>query len=296
MMALLRRHPVIAYFAVTFAISWGGVLLIIGASGGMAGTKAQDNPLFPLALVAMVAGPSLASLGLTWLLDGAAGLRQLASRALQWRVGIRWYAVALLAAPLMSLTAAWFLSLFSPELVPAIWLASDKAALVSLALVVAVTAGVFEELGWTGFAIPRLRRTHGVPATGVIVGLLWSAWHILVVAWGIGDRAGTLPLAVFILIDGLAGLPAFRVLMVWVYDRTESLLIAVLMHFSLTASVLMLAPSIKGALLLSHGLVYAGLVWISLAVVWTGYGVRGRGYGVRGTGYGVGGKAVRGGD
>ena len=56
---LIARHPIAAYFALTFTISWGGVLPIIAGPAGMTGVKAQDHPLFPFAIVAMLAGPSL---------------------------------------------------------------------------------------------------------------------------------------------------------------------------------------------------------------------------------------------
>ena len=47
-------------------------------------------------------------------------------------------------------------------------------------IVVALVAGFIEELGWTGFAVPVLRRRYGVLATGLIVGFVWAAWHLLV--------------------------------------------------------------------------------------------------------------------
>jgi len=267
MKAFLTRHPVAAYFVLTFAISWGGVLLVIGGPAGMTGVKAQDNLLFPLAVLAMVAGPSVTGLVLTGLIDGKAGLRELRFRLLTWRIGARWYAVALLAAPLLATAVALVLLPLSPEFLPGISLSNDRAALALVGLVVGVTAGFFEELGWTGFAIPRLKRRHGVLATGLITGVLWSAWHLLVVAWGIGDRAGTIPVALFMIVDGLAGLPAFRVLMVWVYDRTESLFVAMLMHVSITACTLILTPQTTGPFLLAYGVAFAAAVWLVLAAI-----------------------------
>src|SRR5512134_2552908 len=94
--AFVTRHPVATYFALTFAISWGGVLLAVGGPAGLTGIKAQNNALFPLALLAMVAGPSVTGLLLTGLIDGRAGLLEFRSRLFEWRVGVRWYAVALL--------------------------------------------------------------------------------------------------------------------------------------------------------------------------------------------------------
>src|SRR5687768_6805234 len=91
---LITKHQVATYFALTFLISWGGVLLIVGGPGAM--FQAQNTALFPFALVAMVAGPCVSGLLLTGLIDGRPGLRELRMRLLQWRVRIRWYAVALL--------------------------------------------------------------------------------------------------------------------------------------------------------------------------------------------------------
>jgi uncharacterized protein len=265
--AFVTRHPVSSYFGLTFAISWSGVLFVITRPTAMSGVNAQDSPLFPLAVVAMLAGPSLSGLLLTGLIDGRVGLRQLASRLSQWRVGAPWFAGALLTAPLLATAITVTLSTMSPEFFPGILVTRNPGAVVVLGLVVGLSAGFFEELGWTGFAIPRLTPRRGVRATGLIVGGLWSAWHMLVVTWGIGDRAGTVPLALFVIVDGLAILPAFRLLMTMVYDRTESLPLAVLMHFSLTASTLILTPRTIGAALLVYGLIFAVAVWVVVATI-----------------------------
>jgi hypothetical protein len=94
-------------------------------------------------------------------------------------------------------------------------------------------AGFFEELGWTGFAIPRLRLRFAT-------GLLWGAWHFPLFREGDGF-SGMPPLALLV-VQLFAWLPAYRVLMVWVYERTGSLLVAMLMQANLSASKLMLQP------------------------------------------------------
>jgi membrane protease YdiL (CAAX protease family) len=109
----------------------------------------------------MVAGPSVTGLVLTGIIDGKAGLRELRSRLLKWRVDTHWYAVALLASPLLATAVTLLLSPLSPEFLPGVSLSNDKTALVLLGLVVGVTVGFFEELGWTGFAVPRLNGVTG---------------------------------------------------------------------------------------------------------------------------------------
>src|SRR5262245_56564693 len=73
-MAFIKRHPVLSYFALTFAISWGGMLVVIGGPCDIRGTEEQVEMLWPLALLATFAGPPIASILLTGLVAGRAGL------------------------------------------------------------------------------------------------------------------------------------------------------------------------------------------------------------------------------
>lgn len=265
--ALIIKHPVATYFALTFTISWGGVLWVIGGPGGISGTTAHDDPLFPFAVLAMIVGPSVAGILLTGLRHGMAGFRELRARLSDWQIDVRLLALTLLAAPALAIAASLALLAFSPEFIPRIAVADHKASLLLFALAVALAAGLVEEMGWTGFAVPELRRRYGVVTTGLIVGMMWSAWHVLVVVWGIGSRAGSIPLALFVLLDGFAVLPAFRVFMVWVYDRTGSLPIAMVMHVGLTVSTLILWPVTAGASLLTYDFVVATAVWMVVALL-----------------------------
>ena len=127
--AFARRHTVTAYFALTFAISWGGALLAIGSAGGMRGTTPASDPRFAYALMAMLAGPSLTGLVLTVLSHRGTGLREFVSRLLTWRVGAKWYGVALLTAPVLMLATLLALSFISPVFLPGIFTSDDKASL-----------------------------------------------------------------------------------------------------------------------------------------------------------------------
>ena len=162
------KHPVLSYYAVAFAISWGAILIVVGPGGFL--TTTSTSPTFALAGFASLLGPSTAGVLLTSLLDGRAGRRDLRSRLSRWRVGVRWYAVALLTAPLVTTVTLLALSLTSPAFLPAIVTAEDKASLMLSGIAVGLIVPVFEELGWTGFATPRLRLRHGVLATGLIMG------------------------------------------------------------------------------------------------------------------------------
>ena len=264
------RHNVIAYFAASFAISWGAALVVIGGAGGMRGTTPASDPRFAYALVAMLTGPSLAGMLFTVLVYGSAGLCDLTSRLLTWRVRVRWYIVALLTAPALMLGTLLALSIVSAAFLPGIYTSDDQGALVRVALAIGLAAGLFEELGWTGFAVPALRRRHGVLATGLIVGVWWSAWHLLPNVWAARAAAGDMTLPAYLVATAFgvfAGyLTAFRVLMVWVYDRSGSLLLAMLMHVSLTSSLLLVTPiGLAGAHLQMFSFSLSAAVWAVVA-------------------------------
>ena len=264
-MTTIKKYPVLTYFALTFALSWGSILLLVGPGFSLGSTTMPKN-LLPFAYLAMVIGPSFASILLTGLVAGRVGLRQLLSRLVQWRVGGRWYAVALLTTPIVVMAVLLALSLFSSEFLPAIFSADDKASLLLSSLAVGLMVGFFEELGWTGFAIPRLRQQHGILTTGLIVGLVWGAWHFLVF-WESNTFSTTFGLA--LLLGRLfSWLPPYRVLMVWVHDHTGSLLLAMLTHATLVASgQILVPPTLTGVALLTYILVWAGALWAVVVAV-----------------------------
>jgi membrane protease YdiL (CAAX protease family) len=151
--AFITRHAVLTYYAIAFAISWGAILLAVGPDGWF-GTGAT----IVVAGSVSLAGPSIAGVLMTGLADGRAGFRLLVSRLRRWRVRPRWYAVALLTGPLVMCGTVLGLSLASPEFRRDILTADNKLSTVLLAIAGGLMIGVFEELGWTGFALPRLRR------------------------------------------------------------------------------------------------------------------------------------------
>ena len=279
--AYIKRHKVLAYYALVFTISWGGILFAVGVGpGGLPATKEQAEILFPFVLLALFAGPSMAGILLTGLVYGRAGFRNLLSRMTRWRVGARWYAVALLTAPLLVTATLLALSISSPEFLPRILTSNEKAALLLFGIGWGlVGGGLLEELGWTGFAVPTLlRQRHGILGTGLIVGLLWGAWHFLVSFWGSGTSSGALSLAIFLpaVLFYVGSLPAYRVLMVWVYERAgESMFVAMLMHAVFSASMLILQPvGIALVASLIWTLVLAAALWVVVAAVAVAQGRR----------------------
>src|SRR5215218_8687439 len=262
----IKRYPLLSYFVLVFAISWGGTLIAAGPDGFQSGRE------FGFSYVAMLAGPCVAGIVLTGLLYGRTGLSELLSRLLKWRVDVRWYAVAILTAPLLFMAVLLGLSLASPEFIPRIFTDKDKVFLLWYSVVAGLMVGIFEELGWTGFAVPTMRQRYGVLDTGLIVGFMFAAWDFLVVFWmsDVNSTAGTLPMAIFMPAVLFTWLPTYRVLMVWVYDRTESLLLAMLMHASLIAFWTNLTPlvtTLTGMPLVTYYLVFTAALWVVIGAI-----------------------------
>ena len=258
--AFIKRHPVPAYYVLVFAISWGCILLALGPAGFLGTGQTSSLQLYvggPLSLL----GPSVAGVFMTGLIYGKAGLRDLLSRLFRWRVGGGWYTAALLTAPLLTTGLILMLSL-----TPAIVTASDKASLLVFGFAIGLIVPFFEELGWTGFAIPEIRKRHGILATGLIMGLLWGVWHFPIFSASAGS-SGSIQPAIYLAVLLFSWLIPYRVLIVWVYDHTHSLLVAMLMHAPIVIDQFVLLPQVlSGTLLMTYLLLFTTALWIIVIV------------------------------
>src|SRR5918994_2664478 len=114
----VERHPLLSFYALAFAITWGGLIMVVGGPSEILGTPELLGTRFALVMLAWLAGPSVASILMTGLVHGREGLRDLFTRMTRWRVGARWYAVVLLTAPLLSVAVILSLSPTSPQYPP----------------------------------------------------------------------------------------------------------------------------------------------------------------------------------
>lgn len=261
----VKKYAVAIYFFLTFALSWGVMSMMI-TPYSFPLTSEQSNAVGPMLYVGMLVGPSVSGLLMIGILDGKTGYRELFSRLTKWRVGVQWYAAAILGTPILATIVLLALSLGSPEFIPALLTSEDKTNLLIMGISIGLMVGLFEEIGWTGFSVPQLRKRYNIQRTGLIVGLIWGAWHFPLF-WGINSFSAGLPLAV--LIGQLfAWLPAFRTALVLVHDQTKSLLVTILMHASLVFTTLTLpSMGLSGVNLLIWLFAWGTALWGLMTVI-----------------------------
>jgi len=254
--ALIQRHPVASYFVLAYVISWGGSFATAGPKFLRGETLQFTDAL--LMFFPMLAGPSIAGITMTALVDGKSGLRDLVSRMRTWQVSVGWYAMAILIPPVLILTVLLTLTaLVSPEFFPGFLLPM---------IMIGLLAGFFEEIGWMGYAFPKMERKHSAFATSIYLGLLWTVWHVVADYLGSSGALGVYWLPHF-LVWMVVAMTAMRVLIVWVYTNTRSVLLAQLMHASSTGFLGILVPSLSlGNEFLFYG-VYAAILWLVVVIV-----------------------------
>jgi uncharacterized protein len=259
----LRRRPVTTYFALTFAVSWLGAFLVAAPQllRGEAIPKFAGLMMFP----AMLLGPSAVGILLARIADGPTGLRDLFSRMRRVSVPARWYA-ALLIPPVLVLTVLFCMKTFvSPVFAPNRFFVGIGFGFV---------AGFFEEIGWMGFAFPKMRRPDSALVPAVLLGLLWGCWHIPVIDYlGTSTPHGSYWLPFFLAFT--AALTAMRVLIAWVYSNTNSVLLTQLLHaFSTGSLVVFSPPRVSAAQESLWYAIYAAALWLLVAIITATFGKR----------------------
>jgi len=255
--SLIQRYPVTCYFVLVYSISWGGSLAI----GGPKFLRGEQLGLEDAMLMAplMLAGPLIGGIAMSYLIDGPAGLRQLFSPMSRWRIGLRWYVAALLTFPALILAVLGMLSsLVSPDFSP---------GFIAFGILAGLLAGFIEEVGWMGFAFPRMQNSLGTWRATISLALLHGVWHAMAGYLAEAGTFGEYWLPRFIAM-WLVAMTAMRILLVWIYSNTGSLLLAQLTHASSTGSLVIFGPEAispaQGTLWFA---VYAVVLWIPAAIV-----------------------------
>ena len=239
----MRSEPL--FFLLAYTLSWTVWVPVAFAGDDL-------SALHHLAIGIGAAGPSLAGVICTAKDEGRTGVRRLLASLVRWRLAPMWYALCLVGPLAVTLTAVALHRLAVGDDAK-FHLEMATLVLTPPLLVVGLFIGPLqEELGWRGYALPRLiERWSSVPAA-LVLGVAWACWHLPLCAIAAGGQERA-PLAVF-----LISVVALSVLYTWFWTVTSgSLVIALLLHSSTNAAAVILlkdarsdfAPSILATFL-----------------------------------------------
>jgi membrane protease YdiL (CAAX protease family) len=250
------------FFLLTFAITWSCFIGAGRLAGGSPGALTMQFVIGPLVLLGTFA-PGIVALFLTFQTEGTAAVVALLLRLFQWRVRARWYAFALLYMAAIKLLVAVAHRLITggwPRFGSEPWYVLIAATFLST--VVLGQSG--EEVGWRGFALPRLAARFGLGWSSVILGVIWACWHLpLFFMPGIDKSGQSFPVYVL-------QVTALSVAFAWLYANTSgSLLLAMLMHAAVNQTK-DIVPSIVTGATNAFALSTSLVAWLTVAFLWLG--------------------------
>lgn len=245
----IQDHPVGVFFLLSFVIAWLGSFLV----GGPKFFRGEDIELLDIIIMglAQLVAPILSGVLIAFIVDGKSGIGDMFSRMKIWRLG-KWYLTVLIFPVLILVVSLLLSATISSEFFPVFLIGN---------IMMGILAGFIEETGWMGFAFPKMRSKHGLIRTSIYLGFIHGLWHF--------------PLWFFLQYSALGGywypyfiafvafLVALRVIMVWAYSHTNSLLLSQMIHASSTGFLTVLTSDyiepVHWAIFYS---VYAVFLWV----------------------------------
>jgi uncharacterized protein len=239
--SIVKRQPLVTFFVLAYAISYGFYLLSAIVPG--------FPFLFPF-------GSVIAAIIVASVTQGLDGLKDLLSRCLRWRVGLRWYAAALLVPMAIGLAVLVLNSLFGAPL-PTLAQLGPWYSIFLLFPMALIDAPLQENSGWHGYAMPRFSTSRSRLATTLILGLLLAGWHF--------------PLTLTepsIIAPFLLATLASAFVTNWVYyNARESALLAILYHTAANTIGIFSSRMLSGADLTRYFWLLAAVNCVAVVVV-----------------------------
>ena len=252
---LYEKRRLLAFFLLTFAVTWTAWLGSAALAPGNSWFLGVGGPVFLLGVFA----PALVALALTAFAEGREGVHRLVARIGQWQVDRRLYAFAVgymaateLAAALVHRAATGVWPRFGDTPLP----------LMLGAILVSTWVQAGEEIGWRGYALPRLARLMGLGPASLLLGAIWASWHLpLFFMQNTGSAGQSFPIY-------LLHVTGLSVAMAWLYWKAGgSLLLVMLMHASVNNTIGIVPLAARGA---AYSLAFGApvIAWIAVGLSW----------------------------
>jgi len=171
-------------------------------------------------LIAII--PAFMAITLTALTDGKKGVGALLKTRFQWRVGFKWYLIALGLALVLRLTMSMLALLFGwiPAIQVRLWSPAEFVIIGSFILI----GGAMEEMGWRGYLLPKLLANRSILFSALFSGVIWGVLHLGLNLPG-QMNAGAHWLPTILQLIGLS------LILTWLFVRTRgSIVLPILFH------------------------------------------------------------------
>jgi membrane protease YdiL (CAAX protease family) len=246
-----KTGSLVLFFALAYGWMW---TCFIPVAAGLV-----PQPLrVPLTIVGAF-GPALAALWVTARSSGRDGVRALLGRVLQRPVAARWILFAVLAMAVVKLTAALLHRLTLGAWPP---FGRDPWLLIPVAIAFSTPFQLGEELGWRGFALPRLSSRMGLRAASLVLGAIWAVWHLPQFFIAEGDSYGQ-SFWVF-----CCGVVAISVIMAWLFAHVNGSLWPLMLFHSAINNSKDIVPSPVPGQQQVFGFAASPVAWLTLGLLW----------------------------
>lgn len=246
----------LAFFLLTFLVTWSVWFAASGlAAPGNTGFFGGRGPVFLLGVFA----PALVALALTAHDEGRTGVMRLLARIGHWRVGARWYVLAISYFAVIKLAAA-----LVHRVVTGAWppFGDTSVVLMLLGIAVSTLAQAGEEVGWRGYALPRLAQHLGLGGASLVLGAVWAVWHLPLFVLPDSGSSGQSFLVYLLHVMALSVVFAF------LYWKTDgSLLLVMLLHSAVNNTTGIVPAAVGGAI---TPIAFGGslVAWATVAISW----------------------------
>lgn len=232
MKALVSRYPVCTFILLTLGYQLTLVLItkaLIGGVGDM-----HEHPQAHMVFRFRVFGPLFFAVVITAWLEGKAGLSKLFGGYFNWRVPVRWYALAFTWKFLVAYIGVAMVVLLGMAEWPGWLVRGDLFWPLMKSMPFIVGIAIVEETSWMKFAVTRMQERFDAWLSCLIVGLSWGLWYLPMMFLGEGVPDG-IPWPVF-----LVSMFSLTVLLSWAYNETHSGLVLLIMQILSNCAFIML--------------------------------------------------------
>lgn len=248
-------RSLLKFFLLTFGVTWACFLTVVRMSHGTAGPSVTAKALVLLGTFA----PSLVAIAVTALEGGGAAVKALLGRILQAEASAWWYVFAVSYMAVIKLSVAVVY-----RAATGVWprFGNESIAIILAAIVISTPFQSGEEIGWRGYALPRLATHMGFGAGSVLLGIIWALWHLplFYVSWA-DTYHQSFPL-------WAAEVTALSVAIAWLYTHAKgSLLLTMLMHSAVNQTI-GIVPSASANARSTFSLHASPVMWLTAGMAW----------------------------